>query len=265
MQTLRPTRCRIATSATFLLVLTNVAWSQSESRETQQTVKMIRGLRQRSLFDLADQFASLELESEQIPQLEKATVLNELIRTKVIQAASLTATQREEVWTRAHFLADDFLKKSPEHPRRLLVQIQDALTFFAQGNLIGQEIAAEIQPSEKRTEALQYFRNANKLFAAVDKEIENQLPLARSQSPTEETLTTEQLVNLRNNVRYQMARVSLSRAEMYATNDKLNRIDALQQVYSRLDRLIRKNQFRRSTLVARSNFAHQVSSADESF
>ena len=166
--------------------------------------------------------------------------MNELIRSKIVEAASLTGTQRRESWQRAHHLVDEFLRTDPQHPQKLLIDVQDALTYYSHGNLIAQEIAAEIQSTDARDIALQQFRSAKKHFAAIEAEIGRQLPLARSQTRSAGELTAEQLVNLKNNVRFQLARIDLARAEMYDAIDKLNRVDALQQVLARLDELTRQ-------------------------
>ena len=58
--------------------------------EVQNCVKMIRGLKERRLFHLAQQYGQSQLESELIQRVDKSTVLNEMIRTKVAHAISST-------------------------------------------------------------------------------------------------------------------------------------------------------------------------------
>ena len=215
-------------------------YAQQQSLETQQAIQMVRGLKDRRLFDLADQFANSQVNSERIPRNEKVSVLNELIRAKVVQAASLTGESRDQTWDRAHSLVADFINNNPDHPQILLLQVQDALTHYSHGNLISQEIAAEIQSAEQKPAAIEQFRNANRLLVKIEKEIEKELPIARSRTNSDGDLTVDQLINLKNNARYQLARINLARAELYNADDKLNRVDALQQVLSRLDELIRQ-------------------------
>ena len=237
-----PKRKRVNLIVWLVVVATSftTATGQTPSPDADQSIRMIRGLKDRRLFDLADKYGLAQLESETIQRIDKASILNELIRAKVVQAASLTGTPRAETWSQAHALVDDFLKSDQQHPRKLLVQVQDALTFYSNGNLIAQEIAAEIQSTDKRANALQEFRRAKKLFGTVDSDINRQLPIARSKTPAPGELNADELVNLQNNVRFQLARVDLARAEMFEVDDKLNRVDALQQVLARLDELSRQ-------------------------
>ena len=223
--------------ACIFLALTGNANAQNQSLETTQSLAMIRGLQERRLFDLAEQYAMNQIRSESVPQIEKVDVLTRLLQCKVVQAASLTGTARADAWSRAHAAAQEFLIENPDHPRKLLLQIQDALTHYSQGNLISQEIAAEIQPATEKPKALNQFRSANKILKPVGKEIEKLLPVARSRSQSGGELNEQQLINLQNNVKFQIARINLARAETYDADQELSQIDALQQVLQQLDEL----------------------------
>ena len=75
---------------------------------------------------------------------------------------------------------------------------------------------------------------ARSLLGNLQREISKAIPDRNGRTLTEHELTSEQLLNLNNNVRYQLAVCDLNRARLYETSDRLNRIDALNGVSQRL-------------------------------
>ncbi len=225
----------------WIVILMASPWAyglsaQDNSREIQDTVEVIRGLRERRLFELAELYCKDQLVSEAIPTADKYLIVLERIQVKVAEAISTTSEKRTRAWRSAFRFLVDFENQFPNHPKRLLIQIQDALIHVAYGNLIQQELQAEIARPTQQLDALTQFRLATKKLRDIEREIVNRIPSAPSKSPTD--LTQDQLVNLQNNIRYRLAIVNLEKAQLYDPDDKLNRIDALSQVLKRLDEVI---------------------------
>src|SRR5687768_16758547 len=102
-------------------------------------LRFLEGLRQRQLFELATQYCADRLSRIAKDDAAQADLTVELVRTLATHAASLPAGEREPWWTRARVAAREFVSRSPEHPRLMLVRLQDALTPLAEGELSRQE------------------------------------------------------------------------------------------------------------------------------
>ena len=215
----------------------SVLSQEQRSPELLEAIKVLQGLRQRRLFDLADLYAEQQLTNGVIEQNEKSAIYLEKIQTQVAAAIVATGQEREAAWDAAHQVQKTFDKRLPGHPQRLLITVQDALVYFSQGNLIRQEIAAEIAPESLKDKALAQFRAATTAFGEIEREIEKQLPIARSRNNNGGHLTALQLTNLKNNIRYRLATINLAKAQLYEPSDKLNHIYALTQVLERLEQV----------------------------
>ncbi len=202
------------------------------------SIKVIQGLRDRRLFDLAEIYTQQQLSSASLDVVDKASIVMEQIQTSVAKAIVATGDDRKSAWNEAHAAASYFATEYPEHPQAMLVQVQDALVYFSNGNLIQQEIAAEIAPPGTSGAALAQFRQATSAFNSIEREIEKQLPDVRNRTPVAGELTAEELFNLKSNIRYRLATINLAKAQLYDASDRLNQLDALNQVLSRLDQVI---------------------------
>ncbi len=209
-----------------------------DSARIEETVQVMQGLRDRQLFDLAQRFAADQLASEEVQRIDRCTIVIEQIRNATAQAIHSTGDARRKAWATAEQLAAGFRREDPTHPRIMLVDAQLALMHLAQGSLIQQEIAAEISEAAQKNSALEQFRLATAKFRDVEKQIERLLPIQRSRTLNPGDLSSEELMNLKISVRYQLARVNLARAELLDAEDPLNRIDALNQVLARLDEVL---------------------------
>ena len=130
----------------------------------------------------------------------------ELIRTYALHAANSPPDQREELWKLARSTAAEFQRQNPQHPRGILIRMQDALTLLAQGELARQELeAGAADPAESARKAL---REAAKLLTDLDKEIAREIPLRRRGQLKPEELTADELTSLQHNAIHQLARAS---------------------------------------------------------
>jgi hypothetical protein len=209
-----------------------------ESATTKEAVAIIRGLRERQLFELANQFADQLRRAETIDQIGASTILGEHIRTLIAQAIALSGQPREAMFEEARRLAGEFTRHHSDHPRIVLLHVQSALIDYAQANLLGQEIAAEIADDHDSPRAQELFRFAIIKLEQAEKEVERQIPLALSRTGQDGQLNAAQLTNLRNQIRFRIASINLAKAQLFATGDKLNRLNALQQVLERLDEVV---------------------------
>ncbi len=201
---------------------------------------LIDGLRQRRLFDLADLQCRQLMGLSDLDSISQASLAIELIKTGVARGIVSSGQQRAESWQMVDKVPEDFLKQYPDHPRKLLVEVQQAVAHLTYGRLIGQEVAAEILPESSKSQAIEQLREAIGSLRNLESRIDDALPKQRSRNLDSDELTPDQLLNLKQNIKYQAATASLAMAELFAADDKLNRIDALNQVLTRLNDVLKQ-------------------------
>lgn len=214
------------------------AWAQQS--DWQDDLRVIEGLRQRRMFDLAERLCEQWLADRDLDPTTEVTFVLEQIRTRVSRAVVAPADRREAAWQAVAAAANDFLTRHPDHPRRLLVQVQAALAHQTHGNLLVQEIAAEMAPATAREQALSELRTATRQLRQIETDIDRALRQQRGGSAGEHDLSTEQLLNLKRNLRFQDARTNLFKAQLYPPDDRLNRIDTLTLVNERLEEVLKQ-------------------------
>ena len=222
----------------MLMAQSAIAQQYEEPQSVADAVQVIEGLTQRRLFDLVTPFAEEQLSSEAMDRIGSSSIVLALVRSKVTQGTHSLGEQRALAFEQAERVAADFAARDPNHPRQPLVDVQVALAHLQYGSLVQQELAAEIAGPEQRTLALNEFRQAASQFREINKQIDRLLPIARTRTLQAGELSPEQLGNLKNNVQYRTAEVNLARAQLYELSDRLNRIDALNQVLSQLEQVV---------------------------
>ncbi len=226
-------------AVTILLAVSSTApesFAQDHSDDTQ----LAEGLRARRLFDLAEIYCRDKLSNPEIDAITRSTLVLELMRTQAGRAALSTGPERETNWAESNQTATDFFSQHPNHPRTLLIEVQQALNFLAHGRLIRQEIQAEIATPAARKTALEQLQMADSKLKQISRKIQRLIPEQRAKTLTAEELSVEQLVSLKNNVHYQTAICNLNRAQLFEQNDNVNRIDALNVVLNQLESVRRE-------------------------
>lgn len=215
--------------ATAAVTAEPIAFVQQDTAQQDADIsRFAQGLRVRRLFNLAEKLCKEGLARSELNPIEQTTLVLELIRTQTAKATVSAGSVREQAWLDAQATADEFLSEYRNHPRAFLIEVQQGLSHLTQGRLLRQELEADIAPESVREKALSELRKANSVFAELQRKIEKQIPEQRSRSLSKEELSADQLLNLNNNVRLQMAITGINRARLYPADDKLNRIDALE-------------------------------------
>jgi len=191
--------------------------------------RYLDGLRERRLFQLAESFCERRLEG-QLSEKEEFDLTLSLIRTYAAHAVNTPPEQRAPLWKSAHDAAAAFTAKHTDSPNRFVVQVQDALTTLARGELLRQVLEAGAQGAKSLDLALDQIRKAAGDLEDIDEELTREIP---RRVGAKEGLTDAELFSLQNNVRYQLARAFRNRALCYETG--ANRLDALQQAVSTLN------------------------------
>ncbi len=221
-----------------VLMLAFVVAPTTNARADRDGERLLDGLRQRRLFSLAEAYCRQQLDGQELGTGERAQLTIELIRTHAAHAIHSSPEQRQPYWDQAHEAAREFIRKDGRNPRLVLVQVQQGLTYLAQGQLVRQELEAGAAASGARERALAELRNASKVFRQVDEELTSAIRKS-SNSATDDRLSTQELFALQNNVQYHLARTYRNRALCYdaGTDD---RIDSLTRVMEQHGDLLRR-------------------------
>lgn len=200
--------------------------------------RLVSGLRDRGLFAVAESHCRDKLARADISSRTRAELVLELSRTLAARAVYAPPEAREPLWSAASQAIDEFLRTSADHPRVLVLRLQDALVTQGRGELALRE--SELLPGDATlpASAQKHLREAIGRLAVLQEDVAaalrrvSQAPLP----PSGDALTAAELTALDRNVRYQIAKAQQDIAETYPAGSN-DRIDALAQGDRLLDPL----------------------------
>ena len=195
--------------ATILLIASSTAGAESDD------ARFLAGLRERQLFGLAETYCRDKLQRTGAQDAAQASLTIELIRTLAGHAANGKPEEREALWSEARQAAAEFMRRTPPHPRAILVRLQDALTPLAIGELARQEFEAGALPAQRLDPALAALREATNLLEVLDRELTREIPLRRRAPPAQGGLSADELFSLQQHVQHQLARAQRNRALLF--------------------------------------------------
>lgn len=213
-----------AMQRTFAILITLFATSfaAADSRDGQ----LIAGLRERRLFELAEKYCQDRLQTPALDEVSRAELTTEFLRTLALHAIHESPAERAPRFQQAHDAAAEFLRT--KSPRGVLVQLQDALTWLAEGELAAAEFRAGVIPAAELDRALTPLRTASTALENIDKQLTKELPLLRRRALQPGELSADELFSLQQHVLHQWARVARIRGELYPAKSA-DRIALVQQ------------------------------------
>lgn len=207
------------------------------ARELAAKDAFLQGLLERRLYELAVKHLEQSL-TEDRDLREQTEIVNALIRTLTEQAVHSAASDRQPLLERAHAIARQFQEtQRGKNPRLILVQIQDALSYQAEGELLRIEAAVAAQRETANAQALEVIRQAARNLEQIAKDLQREIPLAGRGNDVE--LSQDELYSLLNQVNVQLARAYRNRALCYP-EDSTDRVAALNQAIQRLDETLKQ-------------------------
>lgn len=211
----------------------------------------IEGLRARRLFSLAETYCRDRLAETDLDDADRADLVIDLARTFAGHALNSLPADRGTRWQAARDAVADFLRDHSTNPRRFLVQVQDALTVLARGELARQEAEVAAAGAPSLEEAREQLREAIGMLAELEEETAESIR-RRNQGPRVEDndLTIDELLSLRNHVQYQLARAYRNQALCYPA-ETADRANSLTQAAKKLAPLARRETNDRLTWKAR--------------
>lgn len=179
------------------------------------TAKYFDQLRQRQLFGIAEGECLRMLSQEDLPSEERLNLTLELSRTFVAHAREASGDEQTRLWQRAKSVLQDFLEKEPEHPRRVLLDVQTAFINASHGETL--RWLTERQPYDDtlRSRALSVLSDVLPQLTALEERLTTAIRSASSLRRSErQGLAPHELRTLLLNVRFRLAATLLDRANL---------------------------------------------------
>lgn len=220
----------------FVLLLAILMLARGAGAQTlSDQQRFAEGLRQQRQFEQAESYCRQQLSSGSLPERARAELTLELIRSCAELAADTPPEDREPVWQRARQAAVEFQRRSPDHPRGILVRMQDALTLVVRGELHRQEAELLVDAASALEAARSALREAARSLEQLDAELTREIPLRHREKPKGDELSAAELIRLQNQLHYQLARVYRNRALCYPA-DSDDRVAALTAAVEQLNK-----------------------------
>ena len=177
---------------------------------SEDDTRFVAGLRERRLFTLAESYCNERSTNAQLSPVDRVALAVELIRTYAEHAMNSRGEERDALWQKAREVATPFNGSEP--PRAVLVQVQDALTVLARGELSRMESEVSSQPEAALTSARDTLREATNALTKIDRDISEAISNQRRNPLRPDDLSAEELTSLQNHVRFQLARAYKNQA-----------------------------------------------------
>ncbi len=196
--------------------------------------RFVNGLVARQLFTLAELACQDRLADTELTGRQEVAWTVRLIRIMSQHAAHSLPAQQAAHWQAAHQRAERFLAEQTEHPRRVLVALQDALTYLAQGELARLEAGIAADPTAALDRARNTLRTAARQLETIDRQLTEQMATSDGNGTNADSLTADELFSLQNNVRFQLARAFRNQGLCYA-DGSTDRVAALSRAIKQLN------------------------------
>ena len=196
--------------------------------------RLLDGLRQRELFDLARYYCQQQLQQPGSSSREQVKWTIQLMRTLGSEAQHAGQQQRPGLWDQAGEVSAAFLAEHRDNPRQILVRVHAALILLAEGELERFEAEVAVDRAAVMGRAQQNLRAAIRLLQQIERDLTPLIPQAPRQADGDR-LTANELISLQNNTRYQLGRAYRNQALSYPP-DGDDRIASLQRAVAEFEK-----------------------------
>lgn len=220
--------------AAILYALPQAVWADFE-RDREQ--RFINGLLERRLFRLAESYCRQQLEADDLAYEQRTRLMLEIIRCQTGHAVNSPPGSRDVHWKHAHDTAADFLRQYAGQPRLILIRVQDALTHLTRGELLRQEAELLAIPGDAAEQSRGALRQAVRSLDECEKELTREIPLRTRGNLRPGQLAADELISLRHDVLFQLARAYRNQALCYPAGSD-DRLAGLTQAVEQLNRAL---------------------------
>lgn len=194
--------------------------------------QFLLGLRQRRLFELAEQFCESELARSGLKAERRNLLVMELVRTHGEHALHRLGPDRHQELAKARAIVADYVREHADDARLPLIRVQEALAVMAMAELQREEAEFGAAGADV-TQARATLREAAKLLESLERELGSAIVARQRKAAKPGELTLNELSSLQNNVRRQIARVYRNQGLTYERGSN-DRIASLSQALEQL-------------------------------
>ncbi|MCC9607245.1 hypothetical protein LOC68_13765 [Blastopirellula sp. JC732] len=198
-------------------------------------VRLITGLRQRQLYELAEKYAAEQLVAPNQDPAERAVLAGELIRTFAAHALNSPTGERNRWWDAAQRVPAEFARQFGGDPRQVLVEAQAALANLTHAEQIRQESELGAPGAEPVEQTQLLLRKSIAQLEGLIAEAKR-LGIAAEMQRGTPGLSAEELTGLSRNLQFELARALENQALTYPP-ESLDRQNSLLLALQTLDPL----------------------------
>jgi hypothetical protein len=189
----------------MLLVLIGATSALANSHD----LDFLNALRSGRLYRLAEIHAARLQSRDDLTARGRVELAIALAETHAQQALDLPAAERDAAWAKADETLDTFLTAERDNPRRLLVEIEQALLLVARSDLLRIEAEGTRHEQQGLETAREHLRQALRVLDDATQTVERQLA-ERSRSPAsisnDEQFSPRELDAIDRNLDFQLGR-----------------------------------------------------------
>jgi len=208
-------------------------------------------LRERGLFQLGQKYCEQLLARPDLSEARQADMTIELAHLLAQWAGASPPESRAPLWKRAFDLPRTFIEQNPDHPRLILVRMQEAMNHSLRGRQAYLESQLLAQRDAARTIARDELLLAIRQFRVLDTEVTEELNRLSSQRPYHrpttpapttggrqpaEPLSQYEISGLQKNIKYELALALRDRAACFPS-DSADHYGALAEAVKLFDEL----------------------------
>jgi len=217
-------------------LVTGTSLGRADSKEDE---RLVEGLQQRRLFDLAESVCRSELDGA-TSVADEAAWTARLIRVLTVKAGDAPRPEQPKVWQSVEAVAQTFRDRHTGHSYGVLVEFQSALAKFSHG--VWQSEASEISSAPTRRErATRWLRDAIRDLRDLDALLVDRLQMASvDRKRDEERMTDRDLRTLRAHVRLQLSTAYLNQSNQFLSGSP-DQVHVISRALDQLDNVAHAN------------------------
>lgn len=219
------------------ILIALVATSSGRSQTTESIdVRMIKGLQQRRLFDLARIHAESAMQNAARP-VDKVILAVALIETLTQQAAATQGADRQIGWSAVAEKAQALRAELANAPRSILLTVQSSLIDQAKLEQLVREIEVGIGDESTRVQAQELARSVQRDLEQIRDQVTRLISIPDSARNTDD-LSSSELLTLRYNLEYQAIHALMQIGQLFPANDHASRADVMVRVEQQLQSVL---------------------------
>ena len=221
----------------FLLVLGTALTPTclpAQTEDEQLEIRLVKGLLERRLFDLATSHAERLQSTPGTSERLKVEMAILHLNAQIDQTLRGPQQERAASWQAVERSAANWRNQFAQSAYLILLEVQTALIGQTKLDITRQELSIGLATENTRQEAQQLARETEKKLLSAEQSVEQHLARQSATRGQKNQLTSWELLTLRSNIQYQIAKCLTNQARLYPADEKASRQGLLLKVRDRL-------------------------------